>query len=173
MKRLFAMFLLGIVPLIVAAGPERPLPSASEQLRRLKSNQTLLKELLSQSLKLSRSESSLDRAIACRHAVNALANELHGELEHPYTDKQRVVELSGHVQTLVHDALVPNLADARNRITPASAEFPRYEAERDAILIEMARLHDGLPLEGKLAHSQVIATTRAQLTTFDSEFRPK
>jgi hypothetical protein len=130
--------------------------NAADDLRLLQKNMALLEELIDQSVKVGDSTNTLERIEECRKATITLRIALRDAAES--SDADRVVELSGHLTTIVSDGLAYNLDEAQRTIPPGSPDFPRLQAARKQALEELTRAQQVFPTTGKLAESpQVIA----------------
>ena len=113
--------LLGTFAVLAAwAGAQNPAPplSAEDKLRLLKSNSTLIDNLVNGGVELSRADTPVKRVEQCRNASRSLVNAIRHAAD--ANDAERVAELTGLFREFVREGLAPTIEDAK-RVRPSDA----------------------------------------------------
>lgn len=137
MRSLLSVSAVAVLCALVGAQSTRTV-SPLEQQRLLKRNAVLVRELVDQSLSLSKQRSSLDRVASCRRLVGRFATEVSQAAD--AKEPGRAVEMGRHLDKLLVDAVVPNLKGARSLIKPGSLDEGRLIELRDGILADVRPL---------------------------------
>lgn len=145
-----ATTLLVFAALSAWAGAQGPAPglTAADRLKLLRTNRTLIENMVDNGIDMARADTPLGRAEVCyrtahvlRHAVQAAADE---------QNPDRVAELCGHLDTVVRDALEPNLADATRTIPPGSPDESTLKRLRATAVKDFDDLRGSMPAGGKV-----------------------
>jgi hypothetical protein len=145
-----------------AQGPVPPAPlSAEDKLRLLKTNSTLIDELVRDGVGMSRAQDPADRVVRCREASLSLVNAI--QKATTTEDAERVAELTGLFHELLRDGLVPALEDAKRGVTPESPAGRKLREVRENSSRNVADLKTAIPTTGKLANSVRVRDALKQL----------
>lgn len=141
--------------------------TASERLKQLQANRTLVEKLVASGLTLSTANNSVSRASACRAAMGDLTLALDGAIAEK--DPNRIAELGDHLNALVSNGLIPALEESRD-VPAGSADAAKVKEIHKQASDELTRLDLSVPRTDAVGRSaQVKATleswtaTRAQL----------
>src|SRR5262249_44457965 len=134
--------------LAVWAGAQGPALSTGEQLEMLRDNRAVIDGLIDQSVEMAAADTPLKRAAAGQRTAGTLAGAVAREAERGNAD--RVAEFGGHLETVLRDALVPNLDAARQTIPPESPDAPRLKKIRDDARLDLDGVRDALGVPGKV-----------------------
>jgi hypothetical protein len=145
-----------------AQGPVPPAPlSAEDKLRLLKTNSTLIDELVRDGVEMSKAGQPVDRAYNCRQASRALVNAIRDAAT--AEDAERVAVLMGLYRELVRDGLVPTLEEAKVGITPNSPADVQLKGVRGQYATDVSDLRKFATSTGKLADNPRVKDALKQL----------
>jgi hypothetical protein len=138
------------------AGAQHPAPplSAEDRLRLLKTNATLIDNLVREGVELSKAGLPEDRAARCRGASLALANEIREAAR--AENAERVVELTGLFHNLVRDGLVPTINDGLKSVPPQSPSAVKLREVRGLAVSDVTNVKSAIPSTGKLGDNQQV-----------------
>lgn len=113
------------------AGAQNPAPplSPEDKLRLLRSNGTLLENLVRDGVAISAADTPEKRAEECRNAALALANEIQKAAADD--DAERVAELAALFRDLVRDGLAPTISDGLRSVNPKSPAAAKLREVRE------------------------------------------
>lgn len=171
MPRTFAILLLAWAASTWAAAQNAAPRPASENLRFLQLNRSLLEELITQKLRLSEADSIIERVRASREAAVTLSDALSSACKEPNPDAERISELGDHFSRFMQEGLAPALVRAKREIATDSPDFQTLQ-ELDQQAKETARLAAELiPAEGPLADHPRSTATRTKLVRIHIEWQ--
>ncbi len=146
-------------------GAQGPVPapalSPADQLRLLKTNTTLIDNLVDHGVALSSADTVDKRAERCRNASKALANAIQDAADKQ--EAERVAVLTDLFREVVRDGLLPTLKDGKQTVPPESPAAKKLREVRDASAQDIAELKAALPKTGKVAESPRIKDAFKQL----------
>lgn len=135
--------------------------TAAERLKLLQLNQNLIEDLIKSSLKLSESSNPLDAAEQHVRVSIHLGRSLDEAIQR--NDPDRAAEVAALLDSVVGEALLPQLKEAGSNIPKSSPEYARYiECHRKAY-DRVAKLAEAMPAEGTGWKAERVATTRTLL----------
>ena len=143
------------------AGAQGPALSTGEQLEMLRANRAVIDGLIDQSVEMAAADTPLKRAAAGQKTAGALAGAVAREAGRGNAD--RVAEFAGHLETVVRDALVPNLDEARRTIPPESPDAPRLKKIRDDARLDLDGVGEALGAPGKVGDDATVQELRRKL----------
>jgi hypothetical protein len=151
---------------VSAQGPGTGL-TASEHLAQLKTNRTLLEELVDHGLSVSGQNTSIDRANACLEVTERLAREIRSAVL--VGDADRLAEMTDLLNRVVSGGVMPNLTTA-HRDTPVGS--PGYERVLEVHRKASGRLGvlvDEIPTVGEFGTKPRTKAAREQLAAVAGE----
>lgn len=161
----WAYIITAFVALSAWAGAQGPAHApgltAADRLRLLRSNGTLIDNLVDHGVELARSDTVEKRAEQCRRAAKALATAIQDAATKQ--EAERVIELTGLFREVVRDALLPTLDDGRRTVTPESPAAKRLREVREDSARDMSELRAAFPSTGKVAESAGVREVLKQL----------
>jgi hypothetical protein len=143
------------------AGGQGPPLSTGEQLDMLRANRALIDGLIDQSVEMAAADTPLKRAAAGQNTAGTLAGAIASAAEAGNPD--RVAEFGGHLETVVRDALIPNLTEARRTITPGSPDALRLEKIHDDARTGLDDVRNTLETPGKIGDDATVQELRRKL----------
>jgi hypothetical protein len=143
------------------AGGQGPPLSTGEQLDMLRANRALIDGLIDQGVEMAAADTPLRRAAAGQKTAGTLAGAITRAAEAGNPD--RVAEFGGHLETVVRDALVPNLNEARRTIPAHSPEFPHLKKIHDDAKAGLDDVRNTLGTPGKVADDMQVQELRSRL----------
>ncbi|MBP3957987.1 hypothetical protein J8F10_22255 [Gemmata sp. G18] len=141
--------------------PPAPVLTAADQLRLLKTNATLIDNLVDHGVALSAADSVDKRAEQCRNASKALANAIHDAADKQ--EAERVAVLTDLFREVMRDGLLPTLKDGKRTVPPGSPAAMKLRDVREASVQDIAELKTALPVTGKVAESSRVKDAFKQL----------
>ncbi|MBY0251873.1 MAG: hypothetical protein K2X54_10905 [Methylobacterium organophilum] len=132
--------------------------SAADQRRLLKSNGTLINNLVDHGLKLSRADGVEKRAEQCRRAAKLLAEAAQDAARKQ--EAERVAALSELLQEVVRKGFVPTLEDGWRMVPAESPAGKELRSTRDVFVADVSELRAAIPPTGKAGEN---ARVRAAL----------
>jgi hypothetical protein len=160
---MFRAGVLLVVFLVLAAwaGAQGPPLSTGDQLDMLRANRALIGGLIEQSVEMAAADTPLKRAAAGQKTAGTLAGAVAREADAGNLD--RVTEFGGHLETVVRDALVPNLEKAKQTIPADSPDAPRLKKVFDAAKHDLDGVVNALGTPGKVGDDAQVQELRGKL----------
>lgn len=145
---------------VSAQGPGGGL--AADRVNLLRTNRPLLEDLMDRGLMVAEKNNPLERADECLNTTNRLARELRSAVY--VGDPDRIAEMSDLLDRVVTDAFLPNLAKARQDISPQSDDYKRMTEVHRQALVDMNALVVQIPAAGPLGGQVRVQAARTRLT---------
>jgi hypothetical protein len=153
-----------------AQGPVPPAPlSAEDKLRLLKTNGTLIDELVRDGVEMSKAGQPVDRAVKCREASQALVNAI--QQAATTEDAERVAVLMGLYRELVRDGLMPTIEEAKVGIPPNSPADLKLRGVREKYATNVSELRTHATSTGKLANNPRVKEALKQLDELNEQLK--
>jgi hypothetical protein len=154
------------------AGAQNPAPpmSPEDKLRLLKTNSTLIDNLVRDGVAMSAADTPEDRAARCRSAALALANEI--QMAAAAGDAERVAELTVLFRDVVRDGLAPTIAEGLKAATPESPSARKLREVRGLATSDVNDLKTKIPASGKLAENPRVKDSLKQLDELTESLKP-
>jgi hypothetical protein len=167
--------LLGLVALLavcltISAQGSAVKLTAAERLKLLQLNQNLIEDLIESSLKLSNSSNPLDAAEQHVGVSIRLGRSLNEAIQR--NDPDRAAEVAALLESVVREALMPQLNEAGRTIPVGSPDYARYIACHRNAFVRVAKLADAMPADGTGWKAERVATSRAQLAKLLKQIDP-
>lgn len=145
-------------------------PSAGESLRILEQNRDLYEDMTRHGLAFADRNTALDRADECQRMVARLGREVEDAARR--SDPDRLAEVSDHLQKVAADGLAPNLADARDGISPKSPEYKRLQEVHQLAFDRLKQTADAIPTDNDFGNSPKAQDARKQLAAVRDRIGP-
>ena len=151
MRRAFLTlaFGLALATLVGAQGPPRPSLTPKQQLDLFRKNRALIEGLVDSGIDGVRTSDPLKRSESYQGLIKQLQREI--EVAAAAGDRSRVVELGTHLKSLLNDGLSGNLANARLRIQPGSADERTFTDLNGGVDRAVQSLDEAIRGSGRLA----------------------
>jgi hypothetical protein len=142
--------LLVFVTLSAWAGAQGPAPgiTAAERLKMLQTNRMLIENIVDHGLDMAGADTPLKRADVCRRTARTLANAVRQAADDQNTN--RVTELCEHLDSVMRDALAPNLEKAKQDVRPGSPDESELKKLRASTLTDFDEFRGAIPTNGKV-----------------------
>src|SRR5438552_1355173 len=114
-----------------AQGPAAGL-TAADRLKLLRTNRDLIENMVDRGIFMADADTPLKRAAECRRTARNLADAVEQAAIEQNAD--RVAELCGYLDTILRDALAPNLDDAKRDVRPGSPDESELKKLREKAL---------------------------------------
>ena len=135
--------------------------TAAEHRKLLQLNQILIEDLIESSLKLSKSSNPLEAALQHVTVSIRLGRSLDDAIQRD--DPDRAAEVAALLDSVVGEALLPQLKEAGRTIPFGSPDYKRYiECHREAF-DRLAKLAEAMPAEGTGWKAERVTLSRNQL----------
>ncbi|HUR55371.1 MAG TPA: hypothetical protein VMZ71_14655 [Gemmataceae bacterium] len=128
-----------------AQGPAAGI-TAAERLQMLRTNRMLIENMVDHGLDMAGADTPLKRAAECRRTARTLANAVRQAGDEQ--NAGRVAELCGHLDSVMRDALAPNLELATRDARPGSPDESELKKLRATALTDFDELRGALPAGG-------------------------
>lgn len=168
-RPLLVLFACAALAAWVSAQPASG-PTAADSLRMLRANRDLYADLTQSALEMSNRNTSLDRADGCRRVAERLAREVREAVDDKEAD--RLAEVSDHLYAVVADGLAPNLADARDGISPRSPDYPRLQEVHRQAFDDLTRTANAVPTAGEFGTHKRALAAREKLNAAAARLGP-
>jgi hypothetical protein len=145
-------------------------PTAGEQLRMLQGNRELLEDLVEHGLAVAGKNAPLDRADQYRSTTDRLARELRNAIH--LGDGDRVAEVCDLLDRVVTSAIVPNLSEARESISPASPDYSRLKEIHQRAVDDVRAIASSIPTDTELGTKSRVKAAREKLIVAAEAFGP-
>ena len=167
--------LLGLVSLLavcltISAQGSGTRLTAAERLKLLHLNQNLIEDLIESSLKLSKSSNPL--VAAEQHVGVSIRLGLSLDEAIQRNDPDRAAEMAALLDSVVGEALLPQLKEAGRTIPASSPDYARYIECHSKAYDRVAKLADTMPNDGTGWKAERVATSRAQLAKLLQQIGP-
>lgn len=159
----FTLF-LGLAAWAGAQGPAAR--SAADELQLLHANRGLLDTLIDDSVKLADAGSAVDRAAACQHTAERLADAV--EQAATAGNADRVTEIGGHLGRMVRDGLKRSLDE---QVPPESPDSKRLEEIRKKSIDALGKLGAALDGTGQFAETEKVQKLRQEIEALRGELK--
>lgn len=145
-----ASTLLVFATLSAWAGAQGPAAgiTAADRLKMLRTNRMLIETLVNDNIDMARFDTPLRRADVCYRTARSLREAVQTAAEEQNAD--RVAELFGHLDSVIRDALEPNLAAATRTIPAGSPDESELKKLRATALKDFDDLRGSIPATGKV-----------------------
>jgi len=130
-----------------AQGPPAGI-TAAERLKMLQTNRMLIENIVDHGLDLAGADTPLKRADVCRRTARTLANAVRQAADDQNTS--RVTELCEHLDSVMREALEPNLKKAAADVRPGSPDESELKKLRERALLDFDDLRGAIPADGKV-----------------------
>jgi hypothetical protein len=153
-----------------AQGPVPPAPlSAEDKLRLLKTNGTLIDELVRDGVEMSKPGTQVQRVERCRQTSLPLVNAIRDAAK--VEDAERVAELTNLFGAFVRDGLAPTLADAKRNVPPQSPDAVKLHELQGSAVKDLNELRESATSTGKLANSPRVKDALKQLDELNEQLK--
>ena len=158
----FCFTLCSLIALAAWAGAQGTASlSTAEQLNMLRADRVLLGSLVEDGLGLANANTPLEKADASRRTARSLADAIGRAVSDQ--DAARVAELGGHFETIIRDALAPNLDEAKRLIPDDSPEAAKLKDLQRKSIDDLDAVRSAIPSTGKVGSNERVKEMNGKL----------